>query len=900
MTSCPSCSRAVAPAANFCPSCGANLSQDSVVATQLLAGARKPSPRAAPAPPSVDSLDRGRFVAGTMLADRYRIIALLGRGGMGEVYKAEDLKLEQTVALKFLPESLSADGAALARLYREVRVARQISHRNVCRVYDIGEAAGQHFLSMEYVPGEELASLLRRIGRLPNDKAVEVARQLCAGLAAAHDNGVLHRDLKPANVMIDDAGNVRVTDFGLAGLAEEFQGRDIAAGTPAYMAPEQLAGREVTARSDIYALGLVLYEVFTGRRAFEARTVEELLRLRETDSTPTSPSSIVKEIDPLVERVIERCLEKEPSRRPASALQVAAALPGGDPIAAALAAGETPSPEMVAAAPKEGVLKPAAAAVMFLSFAAMLALSCWLTRYTAVYRLTPLDEPPEALRARSREVIRQFGYAEQALDSADGILLKEDYLRYVAAHDQSPARWARLRTEGPGAYRFWYRQSPRYLETLDELTADKPALDVSGMASLYLDMAGRLHWFVGVPPQREPQGAPPAAPDWSPAFRAAGLDVAGFQPVASTSVPMHAYDARAAWDGSDAAQPGTRVHVEAAAFHGKLVYFETIYPWDIPTRQEQEPESARSRVLTFSVIAVFCVALVGSALVARRNLRLGRGDRRGATRLALVYMAVRMSIWITEEHHTGQPGSEFQLFLLHLSISLFFAVFVLLLYVALEPYVRRRWPERIISWTRLLGGDVRDPLVGRDVLIGAVFGAGMILSTALSFVGLRWIGRPPELTLNPGNTFVGTHHFFARFSSQLSAGLQIAFVALFLLLLFVVVLRRERLALAALWLLVTLMTALITRVSLPMLPFTALATLGIVFVLHRYGLLAAIFAYFIYHLWVFFPLTTELTAWYATDFVIALALCAALTLYGFYTSLAGQPLFKRGLLEESD
>jgi serine/threonine protein kinase len=130
---------------------------------------------------------------------------------MGEVYRADDLKLKQPVALKFLPEALSADGAALARFHQEVSVARQISHRHVCRVYDVAEADGFHFISMEYVRGEELSSLLKRIGRLPEDKAVETARQLCAGLAAVHDAGVLHRDLKPANVMLDERGDVRIT-----------------------------------------------------------------------------------------------------------------------------------------------------------------------------------------------------------------------------------------------------------------------------------------------------------------------------------------------------------------------------------------------------------------------------------------------------------------------------------------------------------------------------------------------------------------------------------------------------------------------------------------------------------------------------------------------------------------
>src|SRR5689334_8074431 len=186
---------------------------------------------------------------------------------------------------------------------------------------------------MEYIDGEDLGSLLRRIGRLPGDKAIEIARRLCAGLAAAHDKGVLHRDLKPANIMIDGRGQVRITDFGLAKLAGHVEGGEIRSGTPAYMSPEQLAGREVTPKSDIYSLGLVIYEMFTGRRI-----------------VPGSAPPSMHDVEPAVEGILQRCLEPEPRYRPASALAIAAALPGGDPLAAALAAGETPSPELVAAA----------------------------------------------------------------------------------------------------------------------------------------------------------------------------------------------------------------------------------------------------------------------------------------------------------------------------------------------------------------------------------------------------------------------------------------------------------------------------------------------------------------------------------------------------------------------
>src|SRR5436190_20208897 len=373
---CPRCQKEISHDASSCAACGFSFDD----ATQKLES-HPPSARRSDKQSSIsfDSIDDARFIPGTILGDRYRIVGLLGKGGMGEVYRADDLKLSQPVALKFLPDHLMSDGAALARFHREVRIARQVSHHNVCRVYDIGEIDGRHFLSMEFIKGEELSSLLRRIGRLPSDKANEISRQLCAGLAAAHNQDVLHRDLKPANVMIDENGNVRLTDFGIAGLVQEIRSEEVRAGTPAYMSPEQLAGKELTIKSDLYSLGLVVYEIFTGKKAFDAPTLPQLLTLRNSDSTPTTPSTLVQNIDPLVERVILRCIEKDPDKRPASALEVAASLPGGDPLAAALAAGETPSPEMVAAAPKEGLLKPAVAVSL---------LACALVAMAAVILLS--------------------------------------------------------------------------------------------------------------------------------------------------------------------------------------------------------------------------------------------------------------------------------------------------------------------------------------------------------------------------------------------------------------------------------------------------------------------------------------------------------------------------------
>ena len=365
---CHACSAEVPESARYCPACAqpvgsvsrlpTGLATPSVAEAALRRGASdSPVGRLASSP----SLDGGGFAPGTILAERYRIIGLVGRGGMGEVYRADDLKLGQPVALKFLPAKLASEPAWIERFYAEVRHARGVSHPNVCRVYDVGEIEGRHFLSMEYVDGEDLASLLRRIGRLPPDKAVEIAREICAGLAAAHDKGVLHRDLKPANVMIDGRGRAKITDFGLAaGVGDDRGGAEVA-GTPAYMAPEQLSGKGASvAERHLRARPRALRDLH--RAASPSRRPRSPTGGASTArSQPTAPSTVTPGLDPVVERVILRCLEKDPTARPRSVAAVAAALPGGDPLAAAIAAGETPSPEMVAAAGSDEGMKPAAA-----------------------------------------------------------------------------------------------------------------------------------------------------------------------------------------------------------------------------------------------------------------------------------------------------------------------------------------------------------------------------------------------------------------------------------------------------------------------------------------------------------------------------------------------------------
>src|SRR5579871_2737051 len=384
--------------------------------------------------------DEGRFAAGALIGGRYRVLGLLGRGGMGEVYRAMDLMLAQPVALKFLPAESARDPRLLERFHGEVRVARLVSHPNVCRVYDIGEVEGMPYISMEYVDGEDLASLLTRIGRLPANKALETARKLCAGLNAAHDRGVIHRDLKPQNIMINKRGEVVIMDFGLAALAGELSGAEVRNGTPAYMAPEQLKGAEVTARSDIYALGLVLYELFTGKRPYDGGTVQKLLEQEEAAQL-TSMTSIAADVDPGVEQAIRRCLDPDPAKRPSSARGVAAALPGGDALAMALAAGETPSPEVVAASGEtEGL--PLKFSVPCVAAVAVCLFVIPVVRQRADALLhAPLVYPPQVLQQKARDTAALLGYPKKPVDSEFWLSYRDDLLSYLKDLSE-PRKWA--------------------------------------------------------------------------------------------------------------------------------------------------------------------------------------------------------------------------------------------------------------------------------------------------------------------------------------------------------------------------------------------------------------------------------------------------------------------------
>jgi serine/threonine protein kinase len=818
-------------------------------------------------------MDEGRFPPGTLLGQRYRIVSLLGRGGMGEVYRANDLLLGQPVALKFLPAEWTSHEETLARFRNEVRIARQISHPNVCRVYDIGEAEGSTYLSMEYVDGEDLASLLRRIGRLPPDKALEIARQLCAGLAAAHDKGVVHRDLKPGNIMLDGKGQLRITDFGLAGVAGEV--KDIRSGTPAYMAPEQRSGQEVTTRSDIYALGMVLHEVFTGSRS--------------------SGDSSHPDLAPEVDRVIRRCLAEDPAKRPASALAVSAALPGGDPLAAALAAGETPSPEMVAAAGDTDSTSVRTIGICVALILAGLVAAAVLGGKTDLLTKTPFPRSPAVLEQKAQDVIQSLGYTDAPAGRAYGFRYATEYQSYAEKQEKRATYQAQLAKGQPPLIYFWYRQSPQYLEAspMDQIpdmvisiiSPTNPPPTRSGMVSLNLDAQGRLIEFSAVPPQVQETPGPQRPPDWNALLTAADLDMSRFAPAEPHWLPLVSFDARAAWTGSYAQTPEVPLRIEAASWRGRPVNFQVIGPWSKPERIEARQSTVADSAAPIS----FLVLLILSAFLAWRNVRLGRGDTRGATRLAAFIWAVSMLWWVCDASHVP-TAHEVVSFIEALFVFFVAAARSWLFYVALEPYVRRRWPQTMITWSRLLGGGVRDPLVGGDLLIGSAFGVGLaIVGFANRVIGEQSGELDTGLNLD---SILDARHMTNVLLGPVLSSVFISLILLLLIFLFRAMFRR-------LWLPAAAVIIVIVNLRSGPLGWIAIG-LGaslFTFILIRFGVLAMMAALFVAQTLLFFPLTTDLTAWYADGSIFAIASVLALTGYALYTALGGRPLLKAGFLE---
>ena len=845
-------------------------------------------------PEEPDAPASARFAPGALIADRFRIVAQLGHGGMGEVFRADDLKLGQSVALKFLRRDVAHDRGRLERLHAEVRIGRQVSHPNVCRLYDIFEFEDSPFLVMEYVDGEDLASLLRRIGRLPADKAIDIARDLSAGLAAAHDLGVMHRDLKPANVMIDGRGKARITDFGLAVTND--QGRGFA-GTPAYMSPEQLRGEPATARSDIYALGLILFEIYTGKPAHEGSTLDEIRAKRTSSKTP-SVSSLVRDIDPAVERVIARCLDADPNARPSSAHAVIASLPGGDPLAMAVAAGETPSPEMVAAAGVSGELRPLVAWSLFAaSVAAIIALALVENR-SMLYRLVRLPKSTEILQQHAQEIAERLGYPTPKSTGGEWVL-DDDFLAYLRKQQRAVTNW-NLR---PGVVGYIARLSPRELRAWHpdaRITADDPPLLEPGMINVLVDPDGHLIEFAAVPPDRVERGVAGKAPDWNALFTEAALDPRLFHVVPSVrSAPVDS-DLRIAWDGTLPSAPGVPLHVEAAARGSAPVWFKVFGPWSQPRTIDNPATSSEIGLIVNLLLEVIPIAI--GIVLAIGNLRRGRVDQRGAMRTAAFCFAIGALARLLRSDHVALDYEEWNSIQRSLGNALVLGGTAWILYIALEPYVRRKWPRLLIAWTRLISGRVRDPMVGRDVLIGALGGVVPLLLLHGMRVIPSALGLPNAPPMQAATSmFASPRHvlFFLLISAAEYTVLGIELVALLVFLR--LLLRRKSLATFVLLLLLTLaFGGGAARAPLViMITFMLLSAGTLTFVVTRYGLLALVIAGYFWGVLLNVTITLDTSTWYFGRSLLAIAVLVGIVLVGAVTSIGDKPLFGAPILDEA-
>ncbi len=675
-------------------------------------------------------------------------------------------------------------------------------------------------------------------------------------------------------------------------------GDNIRAGTPAYMSPEQITGKEVTVRSDIYALGLVIYEIFTGKQAFIADNVMELVKMHQT-ATPTNPSEIVKGIDPLVESVIAQCLEKDPKNRPQSALQVAMALPGGNPRQIALDAGQTPSPEMVAASPKKGSLRPAVAFALLAAVIFGIGFNTLTAKYTQLYRFVPLDKSGEVLQERGRELVEKYGYRQS--DSYSRFSQNQDILKHFEQNDQSPDRWQRLASGQPAALYFWYRTSPTSLVPSGDwqVWKDNPPQIIPGMASLRLDTKGRLIYFSGVPLRVDEPSASAGEFDWAGVFKDAGFDLAAFESVEPQWTPPDAFDDRRAFSGKYPEAPDIAIRVEAAAYRGKLVSFEIVEPWTTPPGQSSDgPKTAAEVVAVVLIFSIYFGVLFISGWLAVKNIRAGRSDVRGAFRIMLFLFVVRMLFWAFTTHHVA--SDEADLIIIGLQSALYWSVFPGLMYLAFEPYMRKSVPERVISWNRLLAGDWRDPLVGRDLLIGAAAGSILFLANGLLVYLIPiWQGEPPQAPSIRISTLSGVSGFPGDLLDQLSVGLFAAFLVSFLILFSGLLLRRKWLGTAAVLLIFSgLLLMDNSATGLGPLRIVSIMLIAVMIVLlpARFGVLAVISFWFFPWNGAGIPFGT----WYTGAYAAWALTLLGIAVFGFYTSTAGQKLWQGKLLGDGD
>lgn len=781
---------------------------------------------------------------GDLVADRYRLEYVVGRGGMGEVFAAHDRLLDKRVALKVLRI------ADTSLLRREVTLSHKVTHPFVCRVYDLGQVDGQVFLTMEYVNGQTLERLLRQVRQFTPQRAQTLAVQVCLGLEAAHEQRVYHRDLKPSNVLIDEQGNVRLADFGLAAAADDDQPPD--GGTIAYMSPEQLSGGDVTGSSDIYSLGLLLFEIFTGRRI--CQQIQTRAALLERHELHIEEQDGFYQLPPEVGETIAACVQFSPQDRPVSVAAVRKRLTNQAETLDSIARRNW----------SWGKRRAVLCMAMFLiAFVALLSLA---DRATLLGRAAP--KAPDALQERAEEVLAMVRETAP-VDRARG------YISQSAGYHLPPDTVAFFYRESPVPlvpnqffpidYRFWHSF------TVGCVTLENPAPLVPGMGSVILDKDGGLLRLEIVPIASASEPTQVFLLDaWRDHLPQATSKLTWISSNADDLPPGSALssDRRIAWVGhDDSGKPLWRLVIAERA--GQLVFLECS-----PLVASVSPPE-RSAIPTQFFFGVLAFSLG----VAAWNLRRRACDVGNSVKVALaIFLLSLVGHLCIGHHHFSVHG--FDILEIGLAMSLYVAFVGWVAYVATEPFVRRYLPDTFISWGRLLAGRISDPLIARDVLVGLTLAT---VSRLLSTLALSYL-EPDALIEGLTGGLVGGRHFLGLVLIWWSFGAAINLLMLVIL----AIARRHFPSWLARIICIIIWTAPFIHPFATPGPVSialgiALTTLTVL-VLEKYGFLPIVVSWLV-HFLLLGPLTVDMHRWYSTTSTLLIGALLLMGVYGFWRSV---------------
>jgi serine/threonine-protein kinase len=513
--------------------------------------------------------------------------------------------------------------------------------------------------------------------------------------------------------------------------------------------------------------------------------------------------------------------------------------------------------------------------------------------------LVPLEKAPAVLADRAQQIRTAFGHVDMVADSGDGFTIAPDYPRWLVETVKTADRWSPEHVSAGPAVLYWYRTSPRSLSPLRPsilITPTDPPFTMTGMTLTLLDSEGRLQEFHAVPAQHDPpQGSTPSPP-WPAVFDAAGLPMSSFAPAEPEWTPRDFADTRMAWTGARANRPDIPLRVEAAAYRGTIVSVYIIGPWSRASRMTPLTQSALNRALSTFSTMLWMSVLGGAVLFARHNMRANRADRRSAARLAATFLIAPVVAWTVGGHHLSGVADEAQGLVRIVGTGLIGAAIVWTLYLALEPYGRRFWPDGLLGWTRLFSGHVRDPRIGREILVGAALGAVLMMIDLFRAASPPLFGQPSAIPVLGASvdTLIGPGRLVIEWMQQFYNSVQTALIIVMLFVLMKLLVRHTLVAA----ILLTLIGGVAAGSNLPtggpvwinavaQVAAIALMTFAIV----RFGLLVTAVLLLVDNIPTAVPFTTHGGAWAVTPGRLSMLLVLAIVGFGFYAARAGQPLF---------